>query len=177
MKYFAKVTTGNYPKGENNAESDSNATATQKMNAVVMGRKTWNSIPTKFRPLKGRHNVVLTRNPKEFINTNPLPSSVLVATGLSDAWRQLAELGVGVDEIFIIGGSELYERSIKEKYAHKILLTSVDTPPDTEFDTYFPDVLTGDDSPWKLVIDEKEMSGGENNGLSYKFLKYERSNL
>jgi len=168
MKYFAKVTKGNHHKN----------LSSETMNAVVMGRKTWNSIPIKFRPLKGRHNVVLTRNPKEFISTNTLPSSVLVATGLSDAWRQLAELGVGVDEIFIIGGSELYERSIKEKYASKVLLTSVDTPPDMEFDTYFPDVLSGDDSPWKQVIDdENELSGGENNGLSYKFLKYERSNL
>merc|ERR1740117_1846672 len=146
MKYFAKVTTGNYPKGENNAESDSNATAKQKMNAVVMGRKTWNSIPTKYRPLKGRHNVVLTRDPKQFKETLTTTvqdnDNVLVANGLQDAWRQLAMLDNDeLGEIFIIGGSELYERSINEKYVHTILLTSVDTPPEMEFDTFFPDFL------------------------------------
>nr|GAT44172.1 predicted protein [Mycena chlorophos] len=48
MAYFARATT--------NAPADSS-------NAVVMGRNTWESIPTKFRPLKSRHNVVVSRNP------------------------------------------------------------------------------------------------------------------
>jgi len=167
------------------------------MNAVVMGRKTWNSIPTKFRPLKGRHNVVLTRDPQHFLGNQAVPEGVMVASGLPDAWRQLGsmpkeELG----EIFVIGGAELYERSIKEKYVHKVLLTSVDTPPDMEFDTYFPDLFGGCDSgsdsdsetktnsEWKPCKAESGYGDGdgdetavhEDNGMSYKFLAYERSN-
>ncbi|OEU06099.1 Thymidylat_synt-domain-containing protein, partial [Fragilariopsis cylindrus CCMP1102] len=203
MKYFAKITIGNYPPN-NSSSSSSTTTATttaaaakQKMNAVVMGRKTWNSIPTKYRPLKGRHNVVLTRDPKQFKETLTTTSNdnVLVANGLQDAWRQLAmlkddELG----EIFIIGGSELYERSIKEKYVHSILLTSVETPPEMEFDTFFPDFLKDggsndddddddDESPtWKLSVDDDEedeevkIRSRYGGGLSYKMLKYVRSN-
>ena len=224
MKYFAKITIGNYPPNNNSSSSSSSSTTTttstttaaaakQKMNAVVMGRKTWNSIPTKYRPLKGRHNVVLTRDPKQFKETLTTTSNdnVLVANGLQDAWRQLAmlkddELG----EIFIIGGSELYERSIKEKYVHTILLTSVETPPEMEFDTFFPDFLKDgsndddddddDESPtWKLSVDDDDdedeeakirsrygvageigeggsSSSNGGGGLSYKMLKYVRSN-
>ena len=214
MKYFAKITIGNYPPN-NSSSSSSTTTATtaaaakQKMNAVVMGRKTWNSIPTKYRPLKGRHNVVLTRDPKQFKETLTTTSNdnVLVANGLQDAWRQLAMLDNDeLGEIFIIGGSELYERSIKEKYVHTILLTSVDTPPEMEFDTFFPDFLKDgsnddddddDESPtWKLSVDDDDDDdeeakirsrygvageigeGGSSNGggLSYKMLKYVRSN-
>lgn len=224
MKYFAKVTKGKHPtplldngNGTSNSNSNNNADVgttaqqqhkqKQKMNAVVMGRKTWLSIPSKFRPLKGRHNVVLTRDPNEFIRSNSNSNSndddgILVANGLPDAWRQLGELGDELDEIFIIGGSELYEKSIQEKYVHKILLTSVNTPTDMEFDTYFPDVLSLDScstsnassssssSSWKEVVigtttdtgDERKekttamTTGGEENGLSYKFLKYVRTN-
>jgi dihydrofolate reductase/thymidylate synthase len=180
MKYFAKITKGNHHRQHQpqpNGTTTTNATTKQKMNAVVMGRKTWNSIPTKYRPLKGRHNVVLTRDPKQFKETLPVPAhaipdndndndNILVANGLPDAWRQLAMLGDDeLGEIFIIGGSELYERSIKEKYVHTILLTSVDTPPEMEFDTFFPDFLKDDDdddddddeSPtWKLSVDDDD---------------------
>ena len=48
MAYFARVT---------------RRAPAQQVNAVVMGRRTWESIPPKFRPLKGRRNVVVSRNP------------------------------------------------------------------------------------------------------------------
>ena len=187
MKYFAKVTKGNYnqhPAPTPAAEGETTAAAAvqnqnqnQKMNAVVMGRKTWNSIPTKFRPLKGRHNVVLTRDPKQFLGSQAIPEGVLVADGLPDAWRQLGALPKGeLGEIFIIGGAELYERSIQEKYVHTILLTSVDTPPEMEFDTFFPDLFSDcEDNDWTQCVQE-DSEQKEENGLSYKFLKYERSN-
>ena len=49
MSYFREVTTATEDPG--------------KQNGVVMGRRTWESIPPKFRPLNGRTNIVLTRNP------------------------------------------------------------------------------------------------------------------
>src|SRR3989338_11120601 len=66
LKHFKKITF--------------NTTDESKMNAVVMGRKTWDSIPAKFRPLPGRLNVVLTRDPQL-----PFPAPVLRATGLPQA--------------------------------------------------------------------------------------------
>ena len=60
MAYFKEVTT---------ATADDSGTAT---NAVVMGRKTWESIPAKFRPLPDRINIVLTRSPAgEFAQSLP----------------------------------------------------------------------------------------------------------
>ena len=192
MKYFARITKGNHssspipPAVEAKVEGEQPAPQ-KKMNAVVMGRKTWNSIPTKFRPLRGRHNVVLTRNPKQFLGSQAVPEGVLVADGLPDAWRQLGSMPKDeLGEIFVIGGAELYERSIKEKYVHTVLMTSVDTPSDMEFDTFFPDLFEGcdndddddNDSEWKQCKgdDDDEEVVHEDNGMSYKFLKYERSN-
>lgn len=172
MKYFARVTKGKYAAP---TESDANP----KMNAVVMGRKTWNSIPDKFRPLKGRHNVVLTRDPQKLIDV--VPPGVLVANGLQDAWRQLGALPKDeLGKIFVIGGAELYERSIKENYVHTVMMTSVDTPDDMQFDTFFPDLFGNYDDDG-AVSEWKECEGDdcethEDNGLSYRFMMYQRSN-
>merc|ERR1719421_691737 len=70
MAHFKKVTTA-APEG--------------KMNAVVMGRKTWESIPEKFKPLPGRINVVLSRKAAEPDFSSPYPSDVLTACSVSDA--------------------------------------------------------------------------------------------
>ena len=173
LKYFAKVTKGNYPPPQ---EEGGNP----KMNAVVMGRKTWNSIPDKFRPLKGRHNVVLTRDPQKLIGGQAIPPGVLVANGLQDAWQQLGALPKDeLGEIFVIGGAELYERSISEKYVQTVMLTSVETPPEMEFDTFFPDLFGNcddDESEWKECEGSSDGIIHEEKGLSYRFLKYERSN-
>jgi len=70
---------------------------------VIMGRKTWDSIPESFRPLKGRQNIILTRNPK----------SVVIKGDMTIASKSLAHsLGMCKvhkdEEIFIIGGEAIY---------------------------------------------------------------------
>ncbi|MEZ5938921.1 MAG: dihydrofolate reductase [Hyphomonadaceae bacterium] len=95
---------------------------------VVMGRKTWDSLPKK--PLPKRPNIVLTRNtdffaPEAFV----APSlSVALQTG-----RAMAALS-GAGEVCVIGGAEIYAAALP--FADRILLTEVDA--EAEADVFFP---------------------------------------
>lgn len=86
-----------------------------KRNAVIMGRKTWQSIPAKFRPLDDRVNIVLSRNPSA-VSELSLPEGVICAESLDKALELLdenSELGGTVENVFIIGGSSVYAEAIK----------------------------------------------------------------
>lgn len=158
MKHFKEVT--------------SKAPAEGLTNAVVMGRKTWESIPPKFRPLEGRMNVVLTSAPES--SSGSYPEGVVVASSLQDAWEQLATKKDSLGEIFVIGGGKVYEQAITEKYVHKVVYTEVDTPPTMEFDTFFPELKDFEcaDSDQENVPTHQDAKSG----LNYRFLTYTRSN-
>lgn len=94
---------------------------------VIMGRKTWESLPERFRPLPGRTNIMVTRQ------TGYEAGGATVVDGLSDAFMA-AEKADGAEETFIIGGGELYISALP--YATRLYLTLVDAS--AEADTYFP---------------------------------------
>lgn len=86
-------------------------------NAVVMGRRTWDSVPATVRPLPGRVNVVISRAP---LALDP-PS--LHATSLDDA---LAQAGVpSIDRIFVIGGGQIYAQAFDHPLCRSIYLTRI----------------------------------------------------
>merc|ERR1740129_1957883 len=82
------------------------------MNAVIMGRKTWESIPEKFRPLPGRLNVVLTRSADASDFVSPYPPGVLVASSVAKAAEQLAAR-TDVADIFVIGGQASFQEALE----------------------------------------------------------------
>jgi dihydrofolate reductase len=86
-----------------------------KQNAVVMGRRTWESIPPKFRPLPGRINVVLTRSASDGSAQTQYPGEVLVSTSLDHALSLLAseEHGGNVETVFVIGGGQVYRQVLQ----------------------------------------------------------------
>jgi dihydrofolate reductase len=88
---------------------------------VVMGRATWDSLPERFRPLPGRRNVVLTRDPEW---TAP-GAEVVHSVGEALAYG----------EIWVMGGEAVYRAFLP--HAHHILRTRVDL--DVPGDTYAPD--------------------------------------
>jgi len=167
LRHFAKLTKGCSSSTTTTPKVGKDGTVKPPLqNAVVMGRNTWNSIPPKFRPLKGRTNVVLTSNAENL----DAPQDVLVADSLPNAWEKLANLD-NLGQIFVIGGSRVYQEAMEQCYVHKVVLTEVETPEDMEFDTFFPEFL--EEGEWEL---QESSESKEENGLTYKFLTYTRPN-
>jgi dihydrofolate reductase len=92
---------------------------------VIMGRRTWDSLPARFRPLPGRRNIVVTRNP------DWRDEGAEVAHSLDEALALLS----GVPKAFVIGGGELYAQAVAR--VDEMVLTEIDA--DFEADTFFPD--------------------------------------
>ncbi len=121
---------------------------------VIMGRRTWESLPK--RPLPGRRNIVVSRNPDFQTEGAETAPSVEAAIALCAA-----------DEIpFIIGGGEIYAAAFP--LLTEILMTRVDTSVE-DADTFFPTVTTDE---WSLSEESEPMVSAK--GLPFRFLKYLR---
>lgn len=105
--------------------------------AVVMGRGTWESLPSSVRPLPGRRNIVITRQP-----SYDAPGAEVVSS-LEDALK-LAAAG----DVWVIGGASIYEQALP--FADRVVRTRVHLQVDG--DTRAP-VL---DSAWTLVARDPE---------------------
>jgi dihydrofolate reductase len=91
---------------------------------VLMGRKTWESLPAAFKPLPGRRNVVISRN------DTYVAAGAEVAPSLPAALLLAAE----APQVFVIGGAQLYALALPQ--AHRMVLTEVNA--DLIGDTFFP---------------------------------------
>lgn len=109
MKHFRELTTGDG----------------KEQNLVIMGRKTWDSIPVKFRPLPNRLNVVLTRT-----NGASTPGAQFTMRRLEDA------ISYDAGHSFVIGGGEVYTEAINHPACGEIVITKVGGVFDC--DTFFP---------------------------------------
>lgn len=170
MAYFKRCTSTPTASG-------TTASTTGKVNAVIMGRKTWQSIPERFRPLPGRRNVVLSRNPKARDDLR-LPEDVLLAGSLTEALGLLSSASAAaasgtiaeVDKVFVIGGGSVYAEAVASKLCEKVLLTSVTPPADGRFDdcdVHFPAL---DRENFKLT---KKGEVREEKGVEFSFDEYE----
>jgi dihydrofolate reductase len=129
-----------------------------KKNAVIMGRKTWESLPEKFRPLPGRLNVVLSR--KNPIN---LPINVVCCTGLDEALKKLST--PEIENIFVIGGAQIYALAIAHPLCQKLYVTHVQG--EYGCDAFFPPI-----SRQFIPISASEQHLEE--GISFQFSDYLR---
>ncbi len=106
-----------------------------RINAVLMGRKTWDSIPARFRPLAGRCNVVLSRNPEL-----ALPRGVERAASLDEALSLVREKRAAgqIETLFVIGGGAVYAEALARPECRRLYVTRVHKR--YACDTVFPEL-------------------------------------
>ena len=121
---------------------------------VIMGRKTWESLPDAFRPLPGRNNIVVSRNPAY------QPAGASLASTLNDAILKAGD----AEEVFVIGGAELYRQAMP--IADRLYLTEIDQ--EFEGDVSFPHIQ---ESNWEEASREVQHS---TSGIRYSFVRYRR---
>ncbi|WGQ08835.1 dihydrofolate reductase [Pedobacter gandavensis] len=120
---------------------------------IIMGRKTYDSIG---RPLPNRRNIVITRN----------TGLELPGTEITNSLEEALALCEGTEEVFIIGGAELYKHALAA--TNRIYLTRVHQT--YEADTFFPEI---DLEEWTELSKEKHLPD-EKNKVAYTFSTLER---
>ena len=121
FRYFQRMTTVSSVEG--------------KQNLVIMGRKTWFSIPEKNRPLKDRINIVLSRELKE-----PPKGAHFLAKSLDDALELIEdpELTNKVDMVWIVGSSSVYKEAMNKPGHLRLFVTRI--MQEFESDMFFPEI-------------------------------------
>ena len=122
---------------------------------VIMGRKTWDSLPARFKPLPGRRNIVITRDAAW-----QAPGAEAAAS-LAAAMARVA----GAERAFVIGGGELYAGALAQ--ADELQLTEIDTEFDGA-DSYFPAFERGQ---FVETAREERMAA---DGTPFAFVSYRR---
>lgn len=156
MKFFAETT---------KRKSDPN-----KTNVLIMGRKTWAGIPENRRPLPGRINIVLSRNP----DTSTYPKGVLVCKSLEEAIAATedGDLHGKVENVWIIGGGSVYNEAMESPNCDKLYLTEVKKT--FECDAFFPGVP----KDFQVIESDEHVPKGvqEEDGLQYEYKVYQKGN-
>jgi dihydrofolate reductase len=122
---------------------------------ILMGRNTFESIG---KPLPNRTNIVITRNNNYFVD------GCLIASSLEEAIEMASE----DEEVFIIGGAQIYKQAIENKIADKLDVTIVHSSFDA--DVFFPEI---DTSHWK-EISREDFKADEKNKFDFSFVTYIR---
>ena len=139
LKYFKRITMGK---------------------PIIMGRKTFESIG---KPLPGRANIVITRNPDFAIEGVKVVNSLDAAITLC---KSIGEID-GVDEAMVIGGAQIYKLALPS--ADRLYLTEVHS--EVKGDAYFPEF---DRSTWKVTAHE-DFEASDPNPYNYSFLVLDKA--
>ena len=131
---------------------------------VIMGRKTWDSLPPQFRPLPGRTNVVITRQ-TDWRADGAIPANhMLEALSICDHMSII--LDPSPEQVWVIGGAQIYAESLS--LAKRIVMTDIDA--DFEGDAFAPQL----GAEWQETAREAHIS---KTGLAFSFVTYLRHDL
>jgi dihydrofolate reductase/thymidylate synthase len=142
MAYFKKITTQEHPYGDN---------------CVIMGRKTWESLPLKYRPLPNRKNIIVSTT------MTSLDPNVLVAPTFEYALGSASST-----HIFVIGGEKVFAEAIKHSMCKTLYLTEIEATSSNNIpqcDVFFP--------PIPCYFKESSVSEYHTTSYNLKFKKYE----
>jgi dihydrofolate reductase len=116
---------------------------------VIMGRKTWESLPPRFRPLPGRRNIVISRQ----------ADYVALGAEVADSLEYALKLASTAAVVFVIGGEQIYRQAMA--CATRLEITEVDLEPDG--DAWFPEIA---------AVDWAKMA--KTDGSGFAFITYRR---
>jgi len=116
---------------------------------VIMGRKTWESLPPRFRPLPGRRNIVVSRQ----------AGYTAPGAEVADSLENALKLASTTTVVFIIGGEQIYTQAMT--VADRLEITEVDLEP--EGDAWFPEIVAAE---WEKTA--------KTDGASFSFTTYRR---
>lgn len=142
LNHFAKIT----------KETDE----PEKRNMVIMGRKTWESLPEKFRPLPKRENAILTKN------ADFKAEGAKVFYSMEDAINSADKK---IEKIFIIGGGEVFKQGLELEDLDGIYITKIQKIYDC--DTFFP-------SPPTRFKRQEELGEDKEQGIKFTYSKLTR---
>ncbi|KYQ50751.1 Dihydrofolate reductase [Trachymyrmex zeteki] len=149
MAYFTRMTTNTKYKN--------------KRNVVLMGRRTWECIPEKYRPLKDRINMVLTSQSLDYgddaITCKSIPHAFDVISGMQNQ----------VERVWVIGGSSVYKSAMESPHFGRLYLTRIKKK--FECDTFFPSISND-----LVLIEDPMIPQGiqEEKGIEFVYEVYER---
>lgn len=121
---------------------------------VIMGRKTWDSLPARYRPLPGRQNIVITRQ------DGWCDAGAERASSLQQALSQCANAA----DAWVIGGAQIYALALPR--AERVIVTEIQQ--DFAGDAYAPQL----DSSWHKSPGPNQLAA---NGLAYRFVTWQRT--
>ncbi|XP_020284523.1 dihydrofolate reductase [Pseudomyrmex gracilis] len=149
MSFFTRMTTSTIDK--------------DKKNVVLIGRRTWDSIPEKYRPLKDRINMILTSQSLNY------GDKVITCKSLLHAFEIIAKMQNQIERVWVIGGSSVYKSAMESPHFKRLYLTRIKK--EFECDTFFPPIP----NDLVLVRDPAVPQGiQEENGIEFIYEVYER---
>jgi dihydrofolate reductase len=149
MNYFKKITT---------------TASSGKLNACIMGRVTYLSIPAKWRPLANRLNIILSRD-ENLRRKHDIPDNVIICSSFENALSYVDTIDK-IDKVFVIGGASVYSEAMQSRRCKTIYYTNILN--DMEYDVRFGDI---DPNVYELAVVGPIQ---EERDIRFQFLQYVR---
>ena len=146
-----------------------------KINAVVVGRKTFESIPNKFKPLKNRINIIMSKKQDKINELNILykdNDNVIILSSINDVLSYIKS-NKNIEKTFIIGGSIIYNQFLQQNIINNLYITVIDKvfeKSDTKCNIY--NINNYELIKTSVEIDNDLLNNNEENVIEFNYYRY-----